>query len=186
MPRKQTKVQSIARMGPGVPLPDVLLAIGERLEARLLEGAKRGEVVRNNLEDGLGAETVLRDLLEEMLPARLGVGKGKIVNSEGEMSRHLDLMLYDRLNFPRLFVDEQDNLILPIESIFAAVEVKTHTTASSLRDASETLASVAVVAAEVRDILSESVASVEFSPPSERLGMVIGGLKGSAAYARFD
>jgi hypothetical protein len=102
----------------------------------------QGDLVRHNLEKGLGNEQALRELLSDFLPLRYGVGKGKVVNGDGEMSRHLDVIIYDALGCPTLFVDENRNQILPIEGVFGAIEVKTTLTATTLAEAFDSLSSV--------------------------------------------
>lgn len=130
-------------------MPDVLRTISERLEARLIEGKQRGQVIGHNLEYGLGAEMVVRTLMREMMPIRYGIGKGKLINRKGESTRHLDLIIYDQLNLPTLFLDEHQNQILPIESAYGVIEIKSRTTASVLKEAFENLASVAAIAGTV-------------------------------------
>ena len=113
---------------------------------RLLEVKKRqAELVRHNLEKGLGNEEALRELLRSFLPRRFGVAKGKVVNPEGEMSCQLDVIVYDALNCPNLFIDENGNQILPIEGVYAVIEVKTTLTSSELRAAFENLRSVCLL-----------------------------------------
>ena len=125
-------------------MPDVIAKISQRLNDKLLEGLKRGQVIEHSLEYGLGTEAVFRDLLRLVLPLRFGIAKGKLVNSRGMTSRHLDTIVYDNLNCPNLYSDENDNLILPIEGVYAVIEIKSRTTSSVLREAFESLSSVSV------------------------------------------
>ncbi|RED28549.1 hypothetical protein BJ123_12277 [Rhodopseudomonas thermotolerans] len=110
---------------------------------RMLEAKKhQAELIQHNLEKGLGNEQALRDLLKWFLPRRFGIGKGKVANSDGKMSRHADLIIYDAFQCPALFVDENENQILPIEGVFEVVEIKTTLTSKTLADAFENLKTV--------------------------------------------
>jgi len=75
------------------------------------------------LEYGLGTENIVRTLMREMMPMKYGIGKGKLINGNGASTRHLDLIVYDQLNLPTLFIDEHQNQILPIESAYAVIEI---------------------------------------------------------------
>lgn len=55
----------------------------------------------------------------------------------------MDVIVYDALNCPTLFVDENENQILPIEGVHTVIEVKTTLTSGELRGAFENLQSVA-------------------------------------------
>ena len=123
-------------------LRPTIKSIFEQLNRMLSEKIAQGNIIEHNLEKGLGGENALRGLLEDFLPSRLGVAKGKVVNFTGDMSRQCDVIIYDRLNCPRLFVDENKNQILPIEGVYAVIEVKTSLTKHTLTEAFENLNSV--------------------------------------------
>jgi hypothetical protein len=108
----------------------------------LLARSQQAELMKHNLEKGLGNEQSLRDLLADILPHRYGVAKGKIINSSGEMSRQLDIIIYDSLNYPVLFIDENKNQILPVEGVYGVIEVKTSLTSGLLTEAFDNLFSV--------------------------------------------
>jgi hypothetical protein len=120
----------------------VAKAIAEQLHRMLDTKKQQAELLKHNLEKGLGNEQALRDLLAWFLPRRFGIGKGKIVNSQGEMSRQLDIIIYDALQCPTLFIDENENQIVPIEGVYGVIEVKTTLTASTLKDAFDNLQTV--------------------------------------------
>ncbi len=99
--------------------------IFRQLNRLLVEKSTQAEIINHKLEKGLGNEQIIRELLKDFLPSRYGVAKGKIINSQGDMSKHCDIIIYDRLNCPKLFIDENNNQILPIEGIYCILEVKT-------------------------------------------------------------
>lgn len=116
--------------------------IAEQLNRALRTRSQSGAIVAHNLENGLGNERVIRDLLESFLPRQYGIAKGKVISPSGAMSKHLDLIVYDALRCPCLFTDENANQILPIEGVYAVIEIKSTLTATLLEDAFHNLASV--------------------------------------------
>ena len=117
-------------------------SISEQLHRMLAVKRGQSELLRHPLEKGLGIEESLRNLLRTFLPRKFGVAKGKIANSEGDMGKQLDVIIYDALDCPSLFVDENQNQILPIERVYGAIEVKTTLDATNLDDAFRNLKSV--------------------------------------------
>jgi len=146
------------------PLSKIVSAISEQFNERLLENRTRGQVIGHNLEYGLGAEIILRNLLSELLPSRFGIAKGKLLNSTGDTSKHLDLIIYDKINCPVLFIDENQNVILPIEGVYNVTEIKTKTTSSSLSEAFENLSSVSSLISKPKDCSTNDF--VNMYPPS--------------------
>lgn len=123
--------------------PEVMSEINRQLNARLQLGRGERRVIKHSLEAGLIAEIALRDLLALILPKKYGVTKGKLINAAGEMSRHLDVIVYDTLNYPTFFLDGNGNQILPIEAALVAAEVKSTTSHAVLKEAFLELSSVA-------------------------------------------
>jgi hypothetical protein len=78
-----------------------------------MERLAESRVVKNKLESGLGGERVIRSILIDFLPTRFGVAKGWIINNAGDLSRHCDIIIYDRLNCPNIYVDNNDNQVIP-------------------------------------------------------------------------
>jgi hypothetical protein len=109
--------------------------IFDQLNRMLAERVAQGNIIEHNLEKGLGAEKALREVLADFLPVRFGIAKGKVINSRGKLSRHCDVLIYDQVNYPRLFIDENENQMLPIEGVYAVLEVKTTLTKHTLTEA---------------------------------------------------
>lgn len=123
-------------------IPPIAKLVSEQLNRLLSAKLCQSEIIDHNLEKGQGNEQALRDLLISYLPKRFGVGKGKVTNSSGQLSRQADIIIYDALNCPTMFIDENENQILPIEGVYKVIEVKTTLTSSTLRDAFTNLLSV--------------------------------------------
>lgn len=97
----------------------------------------------HSLSIGEAREFVLKELLRQYLPARLGVEKGIVISSvENELpSKQIDIVIYDKLNTPVLY--KAENLrIFPIESVYAVIEVKSKLNSKFLREAIENIKSV--------------------------------------------
>jgi len=122
---------------------EVITEINRQMNTRLQVGRSQRRVIKHNLEAGLIAEAAVRELLAAILPRRFGVAKGKLVDGAGKMSKHLDVIIYDVLNYPTFFIDGNHNQILPIEAALVVMEVKSRTSHSILKEAFDELQSVA-------------------------------------------
>jgi hypothetical protein len=138
--------------------------IFEQLNKSLAEKVAQGNLIQHNLENGLGAERAFRSMLQDFLPLRYGVTKGKVVNPAGDMSGHCDVIIYDRLNCPVLYVDENENQIVPIEGVYSAIEVKVTLTKHTLTEAFNELRTVYALQPE-RPVRSENPL-IDYRPPA--------------------
>ncbi|MBZ2413806.1 hypothetical protein IPT12_15315 [Xanthomonas perforans] len=74
-------------------------------------------------EKGAFREAFLRRLLESVLPLQYGIGSGVIVDGFGRQSPQVDLLIYDRRNFPP-FYESGGHGIYPFDSVLRVIEVK--------------------------------------------------------------
>ena len=72
---------------------------------------------------GDSAESGWKDMLCDFLPRRYGVDTGKVVDSQGHQSEQIDLFIYDTYYSPLLFSIGDDRFV-PVESVYAVLEVK--------------------------------------------------------------
>ena len=91
-------------------------------------------------ESGMLIEQQFRFHLQEVLPEKTGVSHGFVVDSRGGLSKQMDVILYDRLNTPRIFANDGTQMF-PVESTYACGEIKTKLDTSSLKDSFEKCAS---------------------------------------------
>ncbi len=140
--------------------PLYLQDVFRQLNETALVKAKASELIKHSLEKGLSNESILREILRVTLPKNYGIGKGKIVSSEGEMSRQCDIIIYDALNCPCLFTDENMNQVLPIEGIYAVVEVKTRLTKSTMRIGFEEICSVKEMVNSPKDVSTNEMVTI--------------------------
>lgn len=101
------------------------------ISARMTHAGEKG---RNN-------EQVLGAFLNDTLPRRYSVSTGKVVAAGGTESGQIDLIVHDRIHTPAL-VDARAWSLVPVESTYAAISVKTTLTKDELRDALTSIASV--------------------------------------------
>lgn len=92
-------------------------------------------------EKGRNNEFVLREFLERNLAKRYTVSTGKVVSVGGHESGQIDLIVHDRLNTPALLEGRAWRLV-PVESVYAVISVKTTLDKGELRDALKSIESV--------------------------------------------
>lgn len=115
---------------------------------------KVSEAMQNNIEElqnafshngirGQGAEDILKEFLQEHLPMSIGITSGYAVDSNGQTSKQLDIILYDSLRSMRLYTDSNNtNSLIPIENVIAVIEVKSKLRERDIANAIENMASV--------------------------------------------
>lgn len=93
------------------------------------------EIVHHAGDRGMEREDLVQEFLSPLLAEQFGIGRGEIRASNGEWSKQEDLIIYDRISCPRLFVGSRTQ-IFPVESIAAVIEVKTRLGTKEIKDAS--------------------------------------------------
>jgi hypothetical protein len=78
---------------------------------------------------------VLRQFLQKHLPERYGVLKGEVITKVGLHSPSMDIIIYDKINSPVLYVGATQ--VVPIEGVYGAIEVKSKLTKAEFGDAVE-------------------------------------------------
>lgn len=86
-------------------------------------------------------EKVLRQFLQTYLPRSLDVITGVLVDSFGNQSRQLDVVICDAVKTP-IFFKAEDVRVIPVECAYAVFEVKAYLSASELKNAYENMKSV--------------------------------------------
>lgn len=70
-------------------------------------------------------ETIVRSFLSEYLPKNLEISTGQIFDTNGKVSRQLDIIIHDRDNTPVLYLDKNKrNKLIPVECVYSVLEVK--------------------------------------------------------------
>ncbi len=105
----------------------------ERLTAEI---ARIRSTLPHSGEIGTGVEEVIRRALAEVLPPKVGVSHGFVIDSHGGESKQMDIVLYDAMSTPHIFVasDVTGHRVFPVEATYACGEVKTELNRRSLKD----------------------------------------------------
>jgi hypothetical protein len=90
---------------------------------------------------GDASEGVWLEMLQTYLPQRYRAVKGHVVDSNGDFSDQIDVLVFDRQYSPFIF-QYQGQAIIPAESVYGAFEAKQTINAEQVRYAEAKLASV--------------------------------------------
>lgn len=112
----------MSKKGTGKKLP-VTKAYATALVAALRARSLALREVSHQLTKGVLREALLDELLRHFLPLQLGTGTGLVVNSAGDQSSQIDIVIYDKRVSPPLVRVERGQLF-PWESVIATIEVK--------------------------------------------------------------
>ena len=113
---------------------------------------------------GAGIESATRKQLESLLPSILNVGQGYIIDSYGNTSRQIDLVLFERNLCPVFSINESpESTYYPCEGVVAAIEIKSQMRKREVFDAAEKAISVRKLQRRFRERRGE----VTFGIPTE-------------------
>ncbi|MCG9128257.1 hypothetical protein JT359_11705 [Candidatus Poribacteria bacterium] len=84
-------------------------------------------------EKGTLIENTFRENLEQILPEKIGISSGFVMDTDGSESKQMDIILYDKMNTPRLFTSDSVQ-VFPVEYTYACGEVKTKLATTELQD----------------------------------------------------
>jgi hypothetical protein len=82
------------------------------------------QLVMHEGERGRENEAVLARILEALVPQRYGIGSGLLFDTAGKYSRQTDIVVYEQSDEPAVLA-QTTQLLFPIESALACIEVKT-------------------------------------------------------------
>ncbi len=99
------------------------------------------EAISHAGEKGRNNEQVLTKFLETYLPKRFAVDTGQVVSADGTTSSQTDIIIHDRLNTPAVFLGGA-SVLVPIETTYAVISVKTTLDKTELADAVKQVESV--------------------------------------------
>ena len=90
---------------------------------------------------GSAREDVLKDVIRQLIPERFRVGSGIVVDAYETQSKQQDLFIFDAINSPVFLKTESFNII-PVESVFATVEIKSTLRKDTLCQSLENIKSI--------------------------------------------
>lgn len=76
-------------------------------------------------------EELLKRYLRELIPSKYSIGTGVIVDANQSQSRQQDFFIYDNGNSP-VFLKMEAAQVIPVESVYAVIEVKSVLTKAEL------------------------------------------------------
>lgn len=101
--------------------------------------------VTNHIEHmgvrGSSRENILREYIRQLLPQKFAVGNGIVTDVNGTQSKQQDFFVYDAFNSP-IFLRMESSCVIPVESVYATVEVKSTLTKETLKQSIENIKSV--------------------------------------------
>lgn len=119
-------------------LSQLLASLHEDIEQRLSTVRK---TINHPGSKGDASENVWIALLDQYLPKRYQTAKAHVVDSHGNFSQQIDVVVFDRQYSPFIFTYEKQTII-PAESVYAVFEAKQTADASLVEYAQEKVASV--------------------------------------------
>jgi hypothetical protein len=90
---------------------------------------------------GDASESVWLELLEGYLPKRYAVASAHVVDSRGDFSQQIDIVVFDRQYSP-FILHYEGQVIVPAESVYAVFEAKQSISAEQVKYAQEKISSV--------------------------------------------
>ncbi|WP_192820969.1 DUF6602 domain-containing protein [Rufibacter sp. LB8] len=90
-------------------------------------------------EYGMYREVIIKEFLKSVVPQKLSIGNGFVINSNEEVSTQCDIIIYDKDSTP-LIEDSERQKFFPVETIIALGEVKSNLSKVQLKVALNKLA----------------------------------------------
>jgi hypothetical protein len=119
-------------------LQTLLASLHDDIEKRL-EISRRA--FAHPVSKGDASEAVWLEMLNTYLPERYRAAKAHVVDSQGNFSQQIDVVIFDRQYISFIF-KYQDQTIIPAEGVYAVFEAKQEITAKQVEYAQEKVASV--------------------------------------------
>ncbi len=97
--------------------------------------------IEHNGVKGSAREDLLKDYLRDLLPNKYSISSGIIIDFNQNQSKKQDFIIHDAFNCPSFFKTDS-NTILPIESVYATIEIKSTLNYDTLKQSVENIESV--------------------------------------------
>lgn len=122
-PNALRPLSSCVKQGTGIvnklDFPRFLKSAGKEIEARI----ERAGFYQHPTGIGDAREDVVRQYLQDILPRRFSVDRGKIFDSEGRLSREFDVIVSEAQDVaPAMSL--AGRRIVPVEAVYGVLEVK--------------------------------------------------------------
>jgi hypothetical protein len=100
---------------------------------KAVDDAKGAALIGHQGLAGTLREIFVGNLLQPLIPPGFGIGRGKVIDSNGGSSAECDVIIYNRSILPPILYDEKLG-VFPIEACIYAIEVKSTLTSTELDD----------------------------------------------------
>jgi hypothetical protein len=110
-------------------LPDLFTLLHQEMEAKI----KMSGVCTHTGTKGTSQENKWIDLLQKYLPERYSATRCMVVDSYGEYSNQIDIVVHDRQYSPFILHDGE-NTYVPVESVYAVFDTKSGVGKSEIED----------------------------------------------------
>ncbi|AQR64905.1 hypothetical protein BXU06_07370 [Aquaspirillum sp. LM1] len=118
-------------------LSELLNTLHTRIQGEL----QACRVLAHPTDKGDASEDVWLKLMQDYLPQRYRAEKAHVVDSNGEFSEQIDIVIFDRQYTPLIF-ELRGSMIVPAESVYAVFEVKQTANKAHIEYAQEKIHSV--------------------------------------------
>jgi len=117
-------------------LQEVMQSVAEQMGSEFdLSGG-----IQHGVTKGTAREETVKNFLKQHLPAFLGVGSGEIVSVDNQVSKQMDVVIYDAGKCPMIY-RQSDVQVFPNEGVYAVIEVKSNLDSEELEKSIDTIAS---------------------------------------------
>lgn len=128
--------------------------------------------VHHQGEKGDASENRWINWLKNHLPKRYAIGKAFVVDCDGNLSKQLDLVIYDCQYSPFVF-NKDDKIYIPAESVYAVFDVKQSLNKRNIIDTSEKIESVRTLRRTTAMIYDARGEITRTKPPIYILGGIL-------------
>ena len=112
---------------------------------------------KDELDDSAARESFIKSVLKPFLPDMYAIGQGRVIDSHGNSSEAIDIVIYRR-DFPQLNLPGVQNAYF-IESVLAVVEVKAKLLRKTLLDSLDKCSSLANLSASIDKTAHKNMAA---------------------------
>ncbi len=140
------------------------------LKQDMLRGClKESKVIEHPVGNGDNSEGAWKQFFKKILPKKYGVDNGFVIDSEGNVSDQIDLIIYDDLYSPYIMSSGSELKYIPAEAVYAVIEIKPCVNKAYLEYANKKIESVKKLKRTSRGV---TVAGVR--KPKPKLTNIIG------------
>jgi hypothetical protein len=113
-------------------------------------------------ERGNSREEILLNYLRKYIPIKYEMNNGVIIDGTGEQSRQQDIVIYDSFNSP-LLLNMHSTKMIPIESVFSVIEVKSSLNKNEINKCVNNISSVKSLTKNSLNEINSSTAGFVFA-----------------------